>query len=319
VCESVPEIASGAWELLGCDLVAVRKQRRKRIVTYAVRYRERPGGPVRDTDLVVKLYGSDRGAGALEHMQVLWEAGFRPPSPFQVPRPYGYSPARGALLQGLAVGTPWADYLRGGEEELLEASRRAADWLAALECAEVDAPLRDPLEPARAVRRFADELAAAYPDHAERLAALAERLARRLEDGGTATVPSHGDFHPKNVFLAGEVATVIDLDTFGAREAGFDAGYAVGQLLVMSRFRLGTFGPGARAATAFWERYAESGAAPWERLAAHVGRTLMQSLHFELCTLANGRIELLPLWPAAAEELEESDGPEALESLIRLG
>lgn len=315
--ESVPEIASGRWQLVGCDLQEVRKQRRKRIVTYALRYRD--GRGEHEASIVVKLYGSDRGRGALEHMQTLWAAGFQPPAPFRVPRPYGYSAGQGALLQGVAGGTPWADFLGGELRALLEASRRAADWLIHLEGTSVAAPSRGPEEAAQDIRRFATELSAAFPQHADRLGGLAERLARRLGGRPARVVPSHGDFHPKNVFLEESAVTVIDLDTFAAREAGYDAGYAVGQLLVMSRFRLGSFEPGARAAAAFVARYAEQGGAPWESVATHAARTLMQSLHFELCTLRNGKVELLPLWPVLAEELMESDGPEALADRLRLG
>jgi aminoglycoside phosphotransferase (APT) family kinase protein len=315
--ESVAELASGAWELLDCRLAAVRKQRRKRIVTYDVRWKD--GDTVEDVEVVVKLYGSDRGAHALASLEALWEAGFRPPAPHRVPRPYGYSAGRGALVQGQATGTPWADYLGGADEALGAASEHAADWLVELERAPVRGPVRDPDEPAREVRRFAAELTALFPPEAERLDNLAETVCARLGEGPRSPVPAHGDYHPKNVFLLDDRTTVIDFDTFGLREPGSDAGYAIGQLLVMSRFRLGSFAPGALAAAAFWRRYSERGYASWRGTATHVGRTLLQSLHFELCTLGNGRTELLPLWPAVAQRLLDSDGPQALENPLRLG
>jgi Ser/Thr protein kinase RdoA (MazF antagonist) len=99
------------------------------------------------------------------------------------------------------------------------------------------------------------------------------------------SVPSHGDYHPRNVFLTAGLTTAIDFDTFGMREPAFDVGYAIGQLLIRSCFHTGDFSSGASAALAFWRRYERGGQAPWPRVAVQVARTFLQSLHFELRAL----------------------------------
>jgi hypothetical protein len=87
--------------------------------------------------------------------------------------------------------------------------------------------------------------------------------------------------------------------------------------LIISYFRLGDFAPGARAALAFWRRYERHGQAPWPRVAVHVARFLLQSLHYELCALRNHRPELPGLWAELLEDWLASDGPATIEALVR--
>jgi Phosphotransferase enzyme family len=312
---TLSEIRAGAWDLLSCQVTDVWKQRRKRIVFCRVSYRTMTDRRVRTTDIVVKVYGCDRGAPALGALSQLWEAGFRPPARYRVPRPYGYLPAQGTLLQASAPGAAWASFLRGDERVRWAASDRAGAWLVRLQRSPVSAEARRWEVDAAATRRCASELAASFPQYGPRLAPVAARLIPLLRAEGIPRVPSHGDYHPKNVFLTAGLATVIDFDTFGVREAAFDVGYAIGQLLIMSYFQLGDLGPGASAALAFWRRCQLGGHASWTRVAVQVARTFLQSLHFELCTLRNGRVELFDLWLYLMEEWLDSAGPAILERL----
>jgi aminoglycoside phosphotransferase (APT) family kinase protein len=169
-------------------------------------------------------------------------------------------------------------------------------------------------------RRVATELASSFPHHAPRLEALAARLLPPLGSWDGPLVPSHGDYHPENVFLAPGFTTAIDHDHLGRREAAFDVGYAIAQLLIMSYFRTGRFSAGAHAARAFWRRYAHTGRAIWPRVRVHVARTFLQSLHYELCVLLRNPdncVEVLDLWPDLVEQWLESDGPTTLEDLVR--
>jgi aminoglycoside phosphotransferase (APT) family kinase protein len=120
-------------------------------------------------------------------------------------------------------------------------------------------------------------------------------------------VPSHGDFHPKNVLLCDQWVAVIDFDHFGRRVPAFDIGYAIGQLYIMSYLRLGDFASGANASAAFWNRCHLAGRARWSDVAVHVARTFMQSLHYELYVLKTGQTALVPLWLRMAETFLASD------------
>lgn len=304
VATTVPQVREGRWRVVQTVLVGARKQRGKQILEALLSYDDlAQAGRSGSVRLVVKLYGSDRGAPSLAALTLLRDAGFAPPAPSRVPEPFGYAPERGALLQEHVTGGLWADLLTASPDERARGARCAADWLLALQRLGPTGRAAPVGEGAAQVARWSQELAADFPAAAARVAELAGRVGPLLAESA-ATTAAHGDLHPKNVFLDGVGATVIDFDTFGDREPAFDVGYAIGQLLVMSWFRCGGPAPGAAAAAAFWRRYASGGgAARWQRVRVQVVRTLVQSLHYELCTLRNGRVELLERWPALADEL----------------
>ncbi len=311
LCQTMPELRAGTWQLLDCYISEERKQRRKRIVFCVLSYRAEPYPAPNRVDVVVKVYGSDRGEPALQAMRELWRAGFRPPATHRVPQPYGYSRERASLVQARAPGEPWSERL---DDDL--AAARASEWLVALHRSDV-AAAAPPVGDATAVRAWTQELLARYPREARPVAALTEILLQRLEPGAARRMPSHGDYHPKNVFVAGGSATVVDFDTFALRDPAFDLGYAIGHLLILSHLRRGDLGPGARSGLAFWRRYTSELEVEWTRVAAQVARTLLQALHYDLCTLANERIGLLGVWPELMAEWLACGGPEILEGLGR--
>ena len=318
--QTIPEFHSGAWRLVSYELTGVWKTLGKYVVVCRISYRNGTSPHTLSADIAAKLYRRDHGARGLRALRWLWEAGFRPPARYRVPRPFGYSPERRALLQAFAPGTPWADFLWSDPRGLSQVSARAADWLLRLQQTALQAEAEGPEHDAARVQRYARKLAARFPRCAQALAALAERLIPSLQSQDLPLVPSHGDYHPGNVLLTSKSTTVIDHDHFGLREAAFDAGYAIGQLLIMSYFRTGDFAMGARAASGFWRRYALEGKATWRRVAIHVARTFLQSLHYELCVLLknrDNRVELLDLWPRFSEQWLESNGPATLENLVR--
>jgi phosphotransferase family enzyme len=317
--DCIPQIASGEWQVESCRATDIRGGRRKPVALYDLTYTDGQGSSTRTDQLVAKVYRAKkhRAGSAHEAITSLWEAGFRPPSKFRVPQPYGYSARRSAFVQGVVRGVPWADFLYEDAESLRAASSRAAAWLTRLQQSKVVAPAQGVEQELARTRHFVEDLGRRYPGLRPRLQALLERLAPRFEADPGPLMPSHGDFHPKNVVLTDGLATVIDFDTFGLREPAFDVGHAMAQLLIMSHFRLGDIAPGAEGAASFWQRYAQDGAAPWSRVALHICRTYIEILHYVLYALETHKPELVKLWPGLVEYWLESDGPDAVESLIR--
>ena len=318
IVEIIPELFSGAWRLLSYEVLGVHRKFGRCLVFCRISYRDGKDRRTHPAELVAKPYKShksNRGARALRALQLLREVGFQPPSRYLVPRPYGYSSKHNILVQEKISGTQWADFLGSDERDVSVPSEQAADWLVRLQGSTVVVG-EDRSEDVALPRRMARELIAAYPQCAP-LEPVAGWLAKSLNSEGASLVLSHGDYHPKNIFLGPGYTAVIDLDHLGQREPAFDVGYAIGQLLIMSYFRMGGFAPGAHAALSFWRRYEHGGAAEWSRVAAHVARTFLQSLHYELCVIKNGRVELIPVWTHLIEEFLGSKGPETLEDLIR--
>lgn len=305
--QAIPELRAGTWQLSTYRVLEVRKQRRKRIVFARLSYREGQRAAARR--VVTKVYGSDRGARALAALRQLWLAGFHAPSAQRVPQPFGYEREAGALYQGHAPGVQWADLLSGDADELERASRRAARWLGRLQRTPIAGATEPPILAAKEVRTGGRELGRAFPAHKKRIAAIAGRIARELVLESVSLAPSHGDYHPKNVFLAARFVTVIDFDTFALRERAHDVGYAIAQLLIMSFFRTGGFAPGVHAARAFQAASARN--AEWRRVRLHISRSFLQSLRYELCTLRNGRHALLERWPDVADRALASETVDA--------
>jgi hypothetical protein len=314
--EGIPEVQSGAWQVLSWQVTDCLERREKRIVFGRLSYRDRARGQILVEDLVVKLYPDGRGAAALRVLQQLWMDGFRPPDPDRVPRAYGFAQQHGALLQAHAPGKAWAEFLVQDERTCSAVSARAAGWLAKLQRQRASVPLLVAADSA-AEQAWASELGRACPRQARRLGLIAERLAKRLQREPGPLVLSHGDYHPKNVLVTAVSTTVIDFDHFGRREAAFDVGYAIAHLLSGSYLKLGALAPGARASLAFWRRYEQDApGVAWPRVAAQIARALLQITHFIICPMQADRPELLELFPDLMEACLESDDPSPLEALL---
>jgi phosphotransferase family enzyme len=281
--------------------------------------------------VVAKAYRDDRGAATLALLHRLSAGGLGHGS-FRVTAGLGWSSTFRVLVTECAPGEAWSDFLAQGGRRLEIASAAVGGWLRTLQgMAESPMPV---LLPNRAeFRAEADMLVEAthvgsqYPCYSRRLedltrAALAMSAASAVRE--TTLVPSHGDLHPHNIHIdfnrADVVATALDLDTAGFRRPSYDVGYAVAQLLIMSVMRCGSFLPGALAAEAFWSG-AMDPARPWcadeAAVSAQATRALVQSLHYELVTLHNGREDLLPAWCAVAEEALSAGVSAMLRRLLR--
>jgi UDP-2-acetamido-3-amino-2,3-dideoxy-glucuronate N-acetyltransferase len=285
-----------------CRAVRYSRNMGKFIIEFEIETEDRADADLRR--LIGKVYKGDRGQGHFDALSRLREAGFRPPSPFTVVYPVAYIADRQLLLQEKAPGSLLADLIFGEPDAAaFGALDRAAGWLAALHGAEVNAQPR--LERVRMlVARQGRELMELLPQQAYRVERLAARALAGLEARHlTPLVPSHGDFHPKNVFITADGrVTVIDFDTFGLQEQAADVAYILAQTAIMGYRRRGSFAATAQARHCFIQAYLE--AAPMlsgQRLALYQGMAFLQSLHYELCTLRNGRTAIIEPWLTNAE------------------
>ena len=296
--EALPEVEVDGWRLVSARVTDTRQHLRKRLVAYEALFRHDQEGATTTRRLVAKYYGRDRGANANSALRQLWETGFRQPSAFRVPRPYGYWPERGLLLQEHVAGRSWADSVTLlGAAARRSSSRAAAEWLARLQATELS------LEPCgleaevSSLQRFAAELAGLQPGCRATVEGLADRVLSGLGTAMAAPVASHGDFHAENVLVSRRSAAAIDLDHFGLREPAFDVGYALAQLVIVATLRLGGPASGVRAGNQFWRRYcAAGGRAEARRVGLHAARAFLHSLHYELCVLHRGDEGLVPTW-----------------------
>jgi phosphotransferase family enzyme len=288
----------GRWMWLGCRVIELRRRRETWVAFCRLRYLDRRRPWPCSGDVALKLDGRPCDERAATALTWLAKAGLCAPGMDRVPRLYGCDAARGVLIAATAPGTPWRALLVGDHAALLAASARAARWLAHMQALPGGAAAGGAATLGYTIAKVASDLLERYPWHVEASAAVRRLLA---EDGSpaedVALVAAHGDFHPGQVFIANERTTVIDWDTFGAREPASDVGYCMAQLLAMSYFDTGTIAAGVAAARAFWGAYrCAGGAAAWRRVRLHAAGGLAQVVRYALSGRPDRADELLGLW-----------------------
>lgn len=307
-----PEFSTGAATIETCSERWTRKKLRKCFWEFEVRYQAAEGSADPVMSIIVKQYAKDRSGHSFHALAWLYARGFSPPSPFLVPRPLAYNAACQVLVQEKAPGTELASTFLADTSALAPRSRLAAQWLAKLHSCDGNSFRRPRSSAVWSIQRRRTELAEACPELAPRLDRICSRLIARVRGAEQqSAVPTHGDYHPKNILMDGEQVTAIDFDHFALREPAVDVGYFVGQMAIMTYLKLGSFSAALPAVEAFLATYTDSvaSAVPWERVATHVSRTFVQSLHYELCVLRNQRTDLIDRWLSQAEAWLESTVP----------
>ncbi len=316
---AVPELALGVWSLLDVQPLSTQPHGGQRLTSCIARWTDHADGSTTEAHLVVKEDRTRVPRWADHVARLLVAAGRGAGSRQRVALPYGVS-ASGALVTERVFGPSLRTAVAGAPDPHAAGAlgARLALWLVDLQ----RAPLGMPASTRRGLPDALPQLVEVASTVGARpgAAAMLRRLAWRLQDAATASreqpgVVSHGDPHPGNVFLSGEQTVVIDWDTAALREPAYDVGYALTQLVVSP---LGAGAPvehGIAAARRCWAAYVEhGGTASPERVALQAARALVQSLHFELVTYANGREDVLDLWPRMALALLEH-GPDGLAAL----
>src|SRR5262249_9358618 len=145
----------------------------------------------------------------------------------------------------------------------------------------------------RRVWNWANDLVSVYPSGSTRLRTLLPLICRGLDESISNAVPSHGDFHPSNIFIARDRITGIDLDKFCLREPEADVAWFLMQSAAFGFFAEHTFKCTLKARRAFLEHYTAEARGPVraERIALHMALAFLRNLHFELVLLKTGRTE----------------------------
>ncbi len=248
-----------------------------------------------------KLGKKERAEVLYRTLISLRNAGFQPPARMTVPEPVAYIPERGFVLQEKVPGRQAIDLLLQPSGRSCFAAGDCARWLATLHQCTV------PASPAQidqdAVSRWVTELAEVQPAEGDRLDRIGTAILRELHNSVPDTVPSHGDFHPYNVFIAGtQRITAIDMDKFAAREPEADIGWFLMQTSAFGFFHIGNFDLTEQARRSFVQCYeSETGRTiRINRTALYTAMAFLKNLHFELVLLKTGRSEFASPWLQAA-------------------
>ncbi|HWE63259.1 MAG TPA: phosphotransferase [Chloroflexota bacterium] len=174
--------------------------------------------------LIAKVYARDRGDVAAT-LSALRHGGFGAGQCMQVAAPIAYLPMLRLLLLEEAPGETACAALGRGQVGGRAVGEWVARWLAAFHAAAPPLPAvyrwRDPLIGAR---RWAWALGAGAPTLTGEARHLLAALAAARPAWPAPPHLVHGDFSASHVYLAAEVATVIDWDAYGVGGAAEDAG-----------------------------------------------------------------------------------------------
>ena len=301
---SVPELALGLWSLRTVEPLLTVPRGGQRFTACVATWTDHCARADFTAALVVKEDRKRVPRWADRAARVLTASGLGADAASRVAAPYGVC-GPGALVSERVEGLSLlATVLAApGPSAAALAAERLATWLLHLQRSGAALPSSSRRGLQEAVPQLV-EVAAAVGTRAS--GSLLAELAGELTASSEATtvgaaLPSHGDLHPANLFLAGACTVAIDLDTVAAREPAYDVGYAVCHLVVSSLLAGAPLEHAVAAAARCWDAYRRGGGvATDERIALQAARALVQSLHFELVTYATGRAEVLELWPRAA-------------------
>jgi hypothetical protein len=298
--DPVDELLHWAREQLGIGpdrpwrLISSRRKLRKILFEFE---ECTPDGPRR---CIAKVSESKNTRHAFRMLQLLWESGMRPPSSCCVVAPIAFFPEKHLLLQEKAPGTQLREKIRAGSATAAD-GRRAAAWLLHLQG--LDLPHLKPGTTGN-LERVRQELPSAIPSHSTRIIRILECVAASQQPADPL-LPSHGDFHPMNLYLTPEQVTAIDLDTVALREPAYDVAYFVAQAAIMGYLVSEGFAGTEELRSAILDEFRR--AAPdrldMERITVHVVFALLRSLHYDFCILHSKPEALVEPFLSAVERI----------------
>jgi hypothetical protein len=281
-----------------------------------IRYQIEHGSQRPPTTLIAKWQEPTEGPALASLLQALWQNGFAAADTLCIAEPLGYIHDRHILLQAEARGVTLYSRLaalnerRAAEADTAQAVRLAGRWLAKLHALRNPAlRARSPVEGAPsslcAMQRHCAELAARFPTEAVRITQIAQTILTCLTGSPVQPlVPTHGDFHPKNIYVAGERVTVIDFDRFAYSRPERDIGYFMAQSMTMAYTASMHFRASATWNAEFMDSYLVAGQTPDPAiLGAHLGIAFLEVLFYRLIVRPVADHAFFRDWLAQCERL----------------
>lgn len=300
-------LAARGLDVRKCRVRAMRSYRYRPIFHYSLTcFDEATGALVRKV-VIGKRYAGEGGAAMFELLRELWQNGFGRDPCLTIPEPIAYVPALGLLLQDLARGKDLHHHLDHPARSLRHV-RRAARWLAKLHgMPAARAQLLRLPDEAESAARHGRALGKLFPAFARRIEAITGRVITSMRTlGARPSVPTHGDFQPKNIHVSGDRITVFDFDRFALGHPARDLGHFIAQCLTMSYTRAGAFREVEPWNVAFLDEYRRN--APPEAtsaLSTFVPRSFLEILHHKLFVFPVADPSFLPAWLDACEQWED--------------
>ena len=281
-----------------------------------IRYQIEHGDRRPPTTFIAKWHEPAAGPALASLLEALWQDGFAEGDTLCIAEPLGYIDERHILLQAEARGVTLYSRLallsegRATQADTTQAVRLAGRWLAKLHAVRnAGLHARSPVECApgslRAMQQHCAELAARFPAEAVRITRIAQAIQDGLQDSPVQPLlPTHGDFHPKNIYVAGERVTVIDFDRFAYSRPERDLGYFIAQSMTMAYTASLHFHASANWNAEFVDSYVAAGQPPDPgALGAYIGIAFLEVLFYRLVVRPVADHAFFREWLAQCERL----------------
>lgn len=205
---------AGDWQSEHFNVEPIRYVSESRaVLRLTMRARNLPIGRVEEKRFYAKVYLTEEtGAQTYEALRTLWEVAHAGGRGFGVGRPVAYLCDLRTLIQEETSGIQFAELLLR-DNEVVPATRKVADALAALHTDNLIAPRRHSLEDERIrLARMRRHFERAYPH----LETMIEETFRSVLAGlkKTPLAPTHGDLKPEHILFDEERLSLTDLDDF---------------------------------------------------------------------------------------------------------
>lgn len=273
----------------------------RQVIAYRLSVATEGGRTTRSVELVGKRYADGvEGERVFQAMHMLWEAGFGVGSRCKIPQPLCYVPDLKLLVQARAHGSLLPRYIGRGDAAACARMRLVAHWLTSLHrCDTIPEGIRSCEDDDTSIQSFAYWLGQRYPHLTSRFEDLASAIQERITlCKGVAFTLVHGDFHPENIFVTRDGATVIDFDQFCRADPARDLGYLLAQMRAMAYRATGSTDAPNREIRVLIETYlATLPLADREvitsRILAFAARTWLENLYYIFCVLKDDGPTLL--------------------------
>ena len=289
---------SAAWPAgltIGNCRPAVLKRRlgSRQVIAYSLVLLDQRGNQERRIEVVGKRYADGiEGARAFRAMRLLWESGFGADSRLRIPEPLGYFPDFKLLVQEKVRGALMPTQIGRGNGSTHRYLTMAARWVAKLHSHDaIPGAVSPPEDDEISIRKFVGCVGECFPRQAAPLEGIARALRhRRAFFKAPRPTLVHGDFHPENIFVTRNGATVIDFDQFCLSDPARDLGYILAQMQATAYRQTGSFRAVAGEIKAFLDEYFTS-IAPEEhdawaaRIATFAATSLLEGLYYITCVV----------------------------------
>ncbi|SDN60080.1 Phosphotransferase enzyme family protein [Paenibacillus sp. yr247] len=300
--------------ILTSTLVSSTAKMRKFILEYSMAYTNQQGEEALEI-VVGKLYSNgEKGLASYQLMQYVWDRGMGTDPYYRIIRPIAYLETWQLLLMSQAPGRTLHECIHAGTD-VKQAAFLAANWLSRLHSIPPANIQKNERTRANAnINRFVKDLEIAVPNKLSDIQSIYNGLLTKSAMKWTGhPVLLHGDFHPNNVFLDGHRVYAIDFDHHFAGDPAWDVAYLACQIQLSGFFKqrdFHYFDPVVRHLIdsyldfhPFYDRQSFL-----DRLFLYRANSLFESLHYHLCVLKDGTLDIVDVFLGECEQALQGKG-----------